>query len=506
MRHLYYNSFFWSSMIFALLYYIFLLLFSLDTIDSGFILSFVGRLKAGQIIYKDFDYIRPFGSPLFWKTICYPISFKNPYLFIIVRALVILQTLIISYLVIRLLDLKINSAETITLTIVTNIFFLHSFNIMPWHTIDGIFFATFSIFFTHRKYYFSAIILAFFAALTKQSFYIYFIFSGLLNLILILKYKRNIRLFDIIISSILLLISFAIILQEEVIYSFQYFLKQTKTENGLKDFLEHSLYIYFPKNLQESILYASVIASLIYINICKNRILPLFFLIFSTIIFISPLFNQGNYKGDKILFISLAIQSIFFTKDKKIVLCLLLLLGWTSSISWGYNTPIFLIFFILMIFFYEKKYNNLINYILPASIFLFFSVRFIYPYFSESPLKIRFIRATNINAISGIYMSEKNYLYFKESYRLHKKYNKITFLPGNPVADIINNDFPGRASWEMDVEYPNWTADKSTNNCIIVDKNPAIEYRNGFFKSSITTYLLKNKTKIDSTKYFYIYK
>uniref|UniRef100_A0AAU6WRN5 Glycosyltransferase RgtA/B/C/D-like domain-containing protein n=2 Tax=Chryseobacterium TaxID=59732 RepID=A0AAU6WRN5_9FLAO len=107
---------------------------------------------------------------------------------------------------------------------------------MPWHTIDGIFFATFSIFFTHRKYYFSAIILAFFAALTKQSFYIYFIFSGLLNLILILKYKRNIRLFDIIISSILLLISFAIILQEEVIYSFQYFLKQTKTENGLKDF------------------------------------------------------------------------------------------------------------------------------------------------------------------------------------------------------------------------------------------------------------------------------
>lgn len=159
-----------------------------------------------------------------------------------------------------------------------------------------------------------------------------------------------------------------------------------------------------------------------------------------------------------------------------------------------------------MIFFYEKKYNNLINYILPASIFLFFSVRFIYPYFSESPLKIRFIRATNINAISGIYMSEKNYLYFKESYRLHKKYNKITFLPGNPVADIINNDFPGRASWEMDVEYPNWTADKSTNNCIIVDKNPAIEYRNGFFKSSITTYLLKNKTKIDSTKYFYIYK
>ena len=500
------NFFLITSISLAILYYIFLLIFSLDTIDSGFILSFVGRLKAEQTIYKDFDYVRPFGSPLLWELICYPISFKNPYLFIIIRAIVIFQVFIISYLVIKLIEPQTKKNETILLILLSNILFLHSFNIMPWHTIDGIFFAIISIFSTHKKYYLSAIILALFAASTKQSFYLFFIIFIIINFILITRNIKNIKTPDIIISITLLIISVILITKKEIFSSLPDFLKQTQTENSIYHFINQAFYSYFPKDFKETAFYLAILSLLIYINVFKKNSIFLFFLILSISVFVSPLLNMGNYLGDKILFICLGIQSLFFSNNNKKILLSLLLLGWASSISWGYNTPIFLIPSILITLFYTKKHFEYLKFALIFSVFLFFSIRVIYPYFSDSPLETRFIKVKDINAISGIYMSEKNYNYYKESNELYQKYKKVVFLPGNPIADIINNDFPGRASWEMDVEYPNWKNDKSINNFIIVDKNPTINYDKGFFKSSITNYLLKNKTKIDSTKYFYIYK
>ena len=112
---------------------------------------------------------------------------------------------------------------------------------------------------------------------------------------------------------------------------------------------------------------------------------------------------MGNYLGDKILFICLGIQSLFFSNNNKKILLSLLLLGWASSISWGYNTPIFLIPSILITLFYSKKHCEYLKFALIFSVFLFFSIRVIYPYFSDSPLETRFFKVKDINAISGIY-------------------------------------------------------------------------------------------------------
>ena len=134
-------------------------------------------------------------------------------------------------------------------------------------------------------------------------------------------------------------------------------------------------------------------------------------------------------------------------------------------------------------------------------------MKIVFPYCSDSPIKTKYIKAEGVNAISGIFMPEKHFEYFKESNRLFNQHrNNVIFLPDNPIADIINNDFPGRASWEMDIEYPNWKNDIFTNKIIVVDKNPIIPIADNFFKSSITQYFLKNKTKIDSTFYFNLYK
>jgi predicted membrane-bound dolichyl-phosphate-mannose-protein mannosyltransferase len=90
---------------------------------------------------------------------------------------------------------------------------------MPWHTIDGIFFAIISIFSTHKKYYLSAIILALFAASTKQSFYLFFIIFIIINFILIKRNIKNIKTPDIIISITLLIISVILITKNEIFSS-----------------------------------------------------------------------------------------------------------------------------------------------------------------------------------------------------------------------------------------------------------------------------------------------
>lgn len=127
----------------------------------------------------------------------------------------------------------------------------------------------------------------------------------------------------------------------------------------------------------------------------------------------------------------------FFSNNNKKILLSLLLLGWASSISWGYNTPIFLIPSILITLFYTKKHFEYLKFALIFSVFLFFSIRVIYPYFSDSPLETRFIKVKDINAISGIYMSEKNYNYYKESNELYQKYKKVVFLPAIQLLILL---------------------------------------------------------------------
>ena len=493
-----------------ILYYSVQLFFSLDTIDSGFVLSLVGRLKSGQLIYKDFDHIRPFGTPLVWDLICKPISFQNPYLFIIVRCLVIIQTLIISWFVVNLSEIKLENSKKLFIIALTNILFLHNFNIMPWHTIDGIFFGVISIFLTKNRYYFLAVVFALFSATTKQSFFVFFVLSGIVNLILIFDNLKKIKLYDVVLSIFFVSIFLYLIYQLKIHDSFNFFINQIRTNNGPNDFIEKAIISYFPNNFKQIIIYLISILFLLFLNKRnKKSFVFLVFFISTSFVYVSPLINDGTSMGDKLLFLCLSIQSFFFVdnRNKKILLFLLLLLGWSSSISWGYDTPKFLLFPIFLILF-DKEFKKLyFEILIIVFVIVFIIMKIVFPYCSDSPIKTKYIKAEGVNAISGIFMPEKHFEYFKESNRLFNQHrNNVIFLPDNPIADIINNDFPGRASWEMDIEYPNWKNDIFTNKIIVVDKNPIIPIADNFFKSSITQYFLKNKTKIDSTFYFNLYK
>ena len=64
-----------------------------DVLDSGYILSLSKKINDGQVIYKDFDYVRPFGTPVFWALILKPFYGIQNHFFILCRIFVLLQFL-----------------------------------------------------------------------------------------------------------------------------------------------------------------------------------------------------------------------------------------------------------------------------------------------------------------------------------------------------------------------------------------------------------------------------
>jgi hypothetical protein len=129
----------------------------------------------------------------------------------------------------------------------------------------------------------------------------------------------------------------------------------------------------------------------------------------------------------------------------------------------------------------------------------------VFTYFSDNIINSKYIFVKNTKAISGLLISENEYNYISEAKNLNKEFKNIIFVPGSPLLDVINNSYPNRASWEMDVEYPNWKKDmeKQKNNFIALDNEQS--FKEGFYKSSFTKAIIENKKIIKKTKYFTIY-
>lgn len=182
----------------------------------------------------------------------------------------------------------------------------------------------------------------------------------------------------------------------------------------------------------------------------------------------------------------------------------MLFLGWSSSISWGYNTPLF--FILILLYRFIEKQDRFFIPVWAITLTVFSVYRIKYPYSSDS-LTSKHIFIKNVPAVSGLLVSEKEYTYIKEAQQINKKHRDVIFLPASPLLDIINASFPDRASWEIDIEYPSWKNDfkRLKNNTIAVDNNLFVNYKEGFFISSITLELMKHKKIIEKTENFTVY-
>ncbi len=128
-------------------------------------------------------------------------------------------------------------------------------------------------------------------------------------------------------------------------------------------------------------------------------------------------------------------------------------------------------------------------------------------YLSDSIFTTKYVFVENMPSISGLLISENEKKYVAEANSIEKKYKNVVFLPGSPILDLINGKFLNRASWEMDVEYPNLEKDTQSlkQNILAIDKKQLPMFKDGFYKSSFTFEIIKNKKIIAETKYFIIY-
>lgn len=484
-------------LILSIIYLAFICIYSINQFDLGYQLSMIERIKAGQKIYKDFDYIRPFFSIIFWDNLLkmFPKTFN--YLILVSRIIVILESFMICCIIQKLIFEKVRIQVSVFLLIC----FLHTFPIMPWHTIDGILFSVLSLFFLKKRWYLSSLLFLVLASLVKQSF---FIFSFVIGLIILVNVYKN-RQWDkkdfyvFVPAAIFLVFS---LFHYGILENFGDFFNQVFKSSASANFYQSSIAIYLSDKTLKNFAFIIGLIVLYFSKINRSTVELLLLMLFPAVI-IYPLFNQGTFLGIHSLFLILLVLFWKYEPENKFIF-FLLFLAWSSSISWGYNTPIFFILIFLYKFIEKKNKFFLALWFLTLITFFFHRVK--YTYLSDSLLNTEYTYTKNIRSISGLLISENEYFYILEAKKINHYYKDVIFLPGSPILDIINMSFPNKASWEMDVEYPNWKEDlsKLKNNIIAVD-NTQNYYKEGFYISSFTLELIKQKKIIKKTKYFTIY-
>lgn len=493
-----FNRIFTLTMLFSsALYFVFICTYTVDQWDLGFIPSMIGRLQEGQIIYKDFDYVRPFFGLAFWDYLLKFIPVTSEYFILISRFLVVIQTLIISVVIQRIMLEKVR----FDVTVLFSILFLNTFPILPWHTIDGIFFGVLSLYFYKRKWFLSTLVFLVFTGLVKQSF---FIFSAGVFLVILKDIYKNFKvekkdLLLFITSALFLLL---IIYQYHIIENAQIFWKQVFNLSVAGGFYENAIAPYLYESKLTLLLVVCFLIFLYFLKIDKKYLDAALLLIFSLSV-IYPFFNNGQYVGIRTLFLILFVLFLKYDIQNRLVF-FLLLLGWSAAISWAGNNPIFLIFILLFILINRTQ---LVLYFLVVSMVSFSVCRLKYTYQSDSILSTPFIFTKNIPSVSGLLISENDYEYILEANSIFSEYKHVIFLPGSPILDVIHGSFVNRASWQLDVEYPSWKSDfsKLEKNIFAVDNKQIKIFNEGFYKSSFAVEIVRTRKEIKKTKYFTIY-
>lgn len=484
-----------------------IIVFNLDLIDSGFLVSFVGRLDYGQILYKDFDIVRPPASIILWDFLLSLFSKDSPYLLLIIRTIFIFEVLLVGFISTKII---LKNKTTFLSVLVIAICLLHNFNLMPWHTVDGILFGMLAIYFFSKDLFFSAVVLATISAGTKQSFYLFPAAVLLASLWSFMSGAKKFRKLDGSLGFLLLCLSSIVILKYKIFQNITLILQQTNSSSNISQFITVGIKSYFFSTDIATfgfitILFATIFYKCTFIDRNAFKASTLFLLLF----YIGPLFNNGNFTYSNQLFLLYFAMFLRYKKND-LVGWLLFLLGWCSSISWGYNQPTFLLAISYFYTFHEKlKYKHILRIGLFVLITMFLT-RLKNPYFNAGPQKTEYIWSKKLPIISGMYIPKDIYDYYTEAYRLMKENDDIIFIPGAPLVDVMNSSYLNRSSWEMDVEYPNYRDDlKQLANkkhlIFAVDRKPILPIDKGFFKSTYTSEIIKNSRKIDSTRYFYIY-
>jgi hypothetical protein len=476
------------------------ILYGIEFTDTGFVLGLAHRIAIGQRIYFDFDYVRPPLTPLLWS---FPLRLEIEAKELLIRLLVLLQKIATAtglYQIVR--TRGVNRIPSLWVGIISFGFLVHHLPLMPWHTTDGLFFASFAVFFYAYNFPLVSFIFAVMSALTKQSFYLFPVIIFSLSIV----YFRRSRL---ILTCAVVIIGFAL--------SGNPYLKAFSSISvegtSLKDFLHAAVSPHF-KVTKWSALFVGLLflLSMFY----KKRSINLV----AAILILFPIFNMtyhassqwlssgkisfaGTDEGVTHLAMMVSVVHLFAVlartkmeglRSTSVQLALLLLAAaWMSTISWGYANYLFGYGFILsanIVLLSEKnrKFDSFLWAICLVTLTAFFLLRLISPYRMEGPLFAEYKP-----------VQFGHYKYVRASMSDLSKLNSLQIIgnmegcreiyPASPQAALISSySSVLRADWKMDIEFPSFKSAESVllnKACkLFVEKDDRVIGWQGKFASS----------------------
>ena len=509
--------------------------FGLENFDTGYIPSFCWRILNGQTVYQDFIYKGPPVTLYFNASImyCLPESGQFFLIRVIAYSLFALQVYLVVSGVDNIYNLSKFKIEKWGLICAGFIISLFNFAAYPWPTTDGLLFAAMAFWLVSKtsKYNFVRFFaIAFFCilcALTKQSFYLvplFFLFwiAFKLNLKSAIVFALQLLLWIVVYISLILSIT-----------TFENFSRQTTGETHLQDLYYTGLHNYVFVSIKIFTLISCVFVVVIftYLKVKKQQpaaILPIFkwiaYIIFS--IAIALCFFKEIEIASRVAFVASIFALIYafaFNVKNLINLApLLVILGiaWSSSISLGYQFPIFfatgiIAAFVILIGNQLKFYSKYYFWIgLPICLIAFSS--HYKPYREATISNLNHSLASVSPKLKYIKTSQDNFEKYVELKKLIAKYGEnFIVAPNIPMANyIFNQQSELPADWLIETEvarsqkmFIRLAADKK--NYVFLEKSFLNHEEfmpvNRAKHSSISEFIYQHFNCIAETQHFLIY-
>jgi hypothetical protein len=531
-----------SFVLFAALPVLFFILFGfdgMDVADRGFIPAFADRILAGETVYQDFYYVRPPLTPYLhtFEMAIFPDALEMVAYRFFFYVFVWLSVLFSILALKRYFDFEKMGVSPWLLGSIGYLLAIHNFFAAPWHTVDGIVFASLGLLLISRGpkigYLVGGLFCLGLAALAKQPFSVVPI-TGVALLFWLYPWKR--AAIATALTLVLAGIGFVAI-EYWLTPSFSFWAKMRAQTTGVTSFEEmkwsaFKLYVrpalvvaaaallwYVLKRRLKLAATPQIVGALAFLGILLMAIGPLAITVQKGE-FVMP--KSGFYHG--LLACGAMITVLSLWKRDRLglaVLLAMLVISWASSVSWGYASPVLYSFpaiFALAYFTGTIAEFKAPRWFWPTALAICMACIAclnLYVYHDDFRTELTHDLGAVFTRLSHIDTGAEEYERYAELKTLHAKYgDAFTVLPSMPLAHYVTATKPRiKADWIHDGEINYQTGIAETVQMLDASKNFVFALKDemgradeqGTFRCSVLKHVITHWVRIDSTQEFWVY-